>query len=107
MSIDFTIYNTFLNRHGIVIIDECPAVNLYIFHQPLLENHLQVMDELIARDKNHPSVVMWSLANEAKSDDEDAYPYFQTVANHTKTLDPTRPVTVVTYYPVETDQGMF
>ncbi|MFP1452075.1 glycoside hydrolase family 2 TIM barrel-domain containing protein [Escherichia coli] len=26
--------------------------------------HLQAIKELIARDKNHPSVAMWSIANE-------------------------------------------
>ena len=93
----------FADRNGIVVIDEVPAVNLYIFHRPLLENHIKAVDELIARDKNRPSVVMWSLANEAKSDVPKAKSYFETVANHTKTLDPTRPVTVVTFYPVDSD----
>ena len=36
------------------------------FGAPLLANHLKVMKELIARDKNRPSVVMWSIANEPK-----------------------------------------
>jgi hypothetical protein len=28
-----------------------------------LRTHLEVMGELIMRDKNHPSVIMWSAAN--------------------------------------------
>ena len=33
-----------------------------------LRAHLDVMGELITRDKNHPSVVMWSVANEPDSE---------------------------------------
>ena len=54
-------------RNGIVIIDECPGVALDHFEAPLLDHHLKVMTELVNRDKNHPSVVMWSVGNEPKS----------------------------------------
>ena len=37
------------------------------FAQRTLNHHLQVMGEMIQRDKNRPSVVMWSLANEPNS----------------------------------------
>ena len=33
----------------------------------MLDHHLKVMTELVNRDKNHPSVVMWSVGNEPKS----------------------------------------
>jgi beta-glucuronidase len=39
--------------------------------------HAQAIRELIARDKNHPSVVLWSIANEPESDTEEAENYFQ------------------------------
>ena len=57
----------FADRNGIVIIDECPAVALDHFEAPLLAHHLSVMTDLVGRDKNHPSVVMWSVGNEPKS----------------------------------------
>ena len=57
----------FADRNGIVIIDECPGVALDHFEAPLLAHHLAVMTELVARDKNHPSVVMWSVGNEPRS----------------------------------------
>ena len=50
-----------------MIIDECPGVALDHFEAPLLDHHLKVMTELVNRDKNHPSVVMWSVGNEPKS----------------------------------------
>ena len=36
------------------------------------EVHAQAIRELVARDKNHPSVVLWSIANEPESDTAEA-----------------------------------
>jgi beta-glucuronidase len=56
-----------------------------------------VIRELIARDKNHPSVVMWSIANESASEEEGAHEYFQPLVQLARDLDPQRrPVTIVT-----------
>lgn len=103
------------DREGIVVIDEVAAVGLHLnFMATLLsdeavvhetwkeirtkEAHEQAIKELIARDKNHPSVVMWSIANEPDSDSEGAKEYFEPLIQLTKALDPQkRPVTVVTY----------
>lgn len=57
------------NREGILIIDEIPNVSLQFGGgEEALTERLrmckQQMTELIARDKNHPSVIMWSIANE-------------------------------------------
>ena len=35
------------------------------------------MRELVARDKNRPSVIMWSVANEPASSDPQADHYFR------------------------------
>lgn len=42
-----------------------------------LQHHLQVMEELVRRDKNHPAVVMWSVANEPASFLKPAGYYFK------------------------------
>lgn len=56
------------DREGFLIIDEIPAVSLqFDTDENIAERQrvcLQQIDELIARDKNHPSVVMWCVANE-------------------------------------------
>ncbi len=57
------------DREGILIIDEIPAVGLSFEDgeeniRLRLEQCKQDIRELIARDKNHPSVIMWSVANE-------------------------------------------
>ena len=54
------------------------------------------MWELVQRDKNRPNVIMWSLANEPASDVSSAGDYFKTVAEWTRSLDPTRPISFVT-----------
>ena len=56
------------DRAGFLIIDETPAVSLQFDTDENVAERLrmclQQTEELIARDKNHPSVVMWSVANE-------------------------------------------
>jgi len=37
------------------------------------------MSELVTRDKNHPSVIMWSVANEPASTNPLAEHYFKSV----------------------------
>lgn len=63
------------------------------FSQILLEKHKSSIEQLIHRDRNHPSVIMWSIANEPRTGKMVASPYFEAVAQYTKKLDPTRPIT--------------
>ncbi|XP_041808204.1 beta-glucuronidase [Chelmon rostratus] len=96
------------DRYGIVVIDECPGVgikDILSFGNASLAHHLDVMDELVRRDKNHPSVVMWSVANEPASEMPPAEFYFKTLIKHTKDLDPTRPVTYITDSNYARDKG--
>ena len=101
----------YADREGIVIIDETAAVGLnmglgggifggqgYQTFSPETANdatrevHAQAIRELIARDKNHPSVVLWSIANEPESDTEEAEKYFEPLFDVARKADPTRPV---------------
>ncbi|KAE8625004.1 hypothetical protein XENTR_v10006127 [Xenopus tropicalis] len=96
------------DKYGIVVIDECPGVGIKYpesFGNQSLNHHLIVMEELVRRDKNRPSVVMWSVANEPASQLPVAGYYFKTVIGYTKQLDPTRPVTYVSNANYEHDQG--
>ncbi|WP_078412573.1 beta-glucuronidase [Priestia abyssalis] len=101
------------DREGIVVIDETAAVGLHINLLGAImggadkrttweqvqthESHAQAIRELIKRDKNHPCVVMWSIANEPAGDEEGAYEYFKPLVDLTKELDSTRPVTIVSF----------
>ena len=48
---------------------------------------------MIHRDRSHPSVVMWSIANEARTEQMNTEKYFAEVALYTKSLDAFRPIT--------------
>lgn len=93
------------DREGIVIIDETPAVGIGAGEAqnpyetfPIREHHEQVLREMVGRDKNHPSVVMWSMGNEPDTEHfpESAYEYWHSLYEYTHSLDPqNRPVTFV------------
>lgn len=102
----------FADRNGIVVIDETPAVGLYFalslngktsehtwgpenINNNTREAHKQAIRELVSRDKNHASVVMWSIANEPASHEDGAREYFEPLAKLTRELDSSRPVTFV------------
>jgi beta-glucuronidase len=100
----------FADRKGIVVIDETAAVGMNLaliagvgaeapltFGPDGLGNrtsaaHARDIRELISRDKNHASVVMWSLANEPASSEEGSRAYFSPLAQLARSLDPTRPI---------------
>uniref|UniRef100_A0A0N5AN41 Beta-glucuronidase n=1 Tax=Syphacia muris TaxID=451379 RepID=A0A0N5AN41_9BILA len=65
------------DRRGIAVITEVPAVGLRKYNKELETLHKQMLAEMIARDRNHPSIFMWSLANEPVSDTEASRAYFQ------------------------------
>ncbi|WP_157153667.1 beta-glucuronidase [Brachyspira murdochii] len=94
------------DREGIVIIDEIAAVGMFDVgsvlnpgaskadyfsleevHTKTKEIHKKAVEELITRDKNHPSVVMWSLFNEPDTSKDEALPYFEDIFNFAKSID--------------------
>jgi beta-glucuronidase len=90
------------DRMGFLVIDEVPAVSLNFRHitPKTLENHKRALTELIARDRNHPSVICWSIANEPgiwgeeEAISEKAENYWAEIYQHVKSLDSTRPITL-------------
>lgn len=85
---------------GFLVIDETPAVGLYFREDGLEKRRMlctQYMREMIARDKNHPSVILWSVANEPHSTEPHARPFFEQLYQEAKQLDQTRPVTLVSF----------
>ncbi|CAL1536101.1 unnamed protein product [Lymnaea stagnalis] len=87
------------DRQGVAVIDESPGVGITNDNNmgnESLAHHIEVMSEMIRRDKNKPSVIMWSVANEPDTTRLAAVPYFKAVLQHTKDTDPAhRPVTFV------------
>lgn len=97
----------FADREGIMIIDECSAVDIgsYGFENDLLEAHKYALTILHLRDKNRPSVVLWSVANEASTTSPSSEAYFQAIANHMRFLDSSRPITMAINAPHDTDKA--
>ena len=52
------------------------------FDNITLAHHLEVMEEMVRRDKNRPSVIVWSVANEPNTGEIYARPYFKWVCTH-------------------------
>jgi len=101
------------DRLGVLVIDETPAVSLNFADTPelvarRLEQCQRALDELITRDKNHPSVILWCVANEpmagSPSASAGAAPpaaveagtrFFKTLYDQVRAKDASRPVTLV------------
>ncbi len=97
------------DEEGFLIIDETPAVGLMestmnfmaanygtgqkvtFFEKEttpvLLEHHREVLKDMIKRDKNHASVIAWSILNEPETNHESATPYFENLFNYAHELD--------------------
>jgi len=99
------------DRLGIVVIDETAAVGLNLgvggglflggpkttFSEETIgpatqANHRRAIEALIDRDRNHPCVVLWSLANEPESHTPAARDYFEPLFAAARAADPSRPV---------------
>ena len=112
------------DEEGIVVIDEVAAVGLHANFQNTYagiksdkstweildtkEQHLKDISELIARDKNHPCVVMWCVANETALEEKGSYDYYKPLIDLVKELDQQkRPVTLVSHiaYPLNTEEA--
>jgi beta-glucuronidase len=99
----------YADRQGLLVIDEAPAVGLHmslgnmgdpgartfgpgLIGEEAAAAHLAAIQELIARDRNHPSVIAWSIANEPDTAEPAARAYFAPLAAAARELDASRPV---------------
>lgn len=101
----------FADRQGIVVIDETAAVGLNLAitsglfggittptfspetcNDKTRDANAQAIRKLIARDKNHACVVLWSITNEPSSSEEGAREFFEPLVKLTRELDPSRPI---------------
>ena len=88
------------DRLGFLVISESPAVTIVPDKatEKTLATHCAVQQEYMLRDYNHPSVVMWCVANEPISHQASARPYFEQVVAAARAIDPRRPVMYVTCF---------
>jgi beta-galactosidase len=87
----------YCDRHGILMQSEVPTWGSATFSgmgaQPdsdIMENGLEQLREMIQRDRNHPSVVVWGLCNEIDGQNPPAYQFAKQMLEEAKRLDPGR-----------------
>ena len=83
------------DRYGLYVIDEADieshgmgyGAETLAKRDDFAAAHMIRMQRMVQRDKNHPSIIVWSLGNEAGDG-----PNFEKTYAWTKSFDPTRPV---------------
>jgi beta-glucuronidase len=87
----------YCDRHGILVQSEIPAWGWDTFKgmrdEPdadILANGFEQMREMIARDRNHPSIVIWGLCNEVGGQHPPAYQFAKRLLAEVRKLDSNR-----------------
>lgn len=86
------------DENGFLVILETPAVGLWrgverLDDPEIVEKVRRMTRETILRDKNRPSVIMYSLFNEPASNREEFRTILKVAKEEARNTDPTRPVT--------------
>jgi len=90
------------DRMGFIVLDEAfdmwkKAKTPYDYHLDWDAWHVRDLSDMVLRDRNHPSVFMWSIGNEVMEQwtngDSTAAPIARELAAIVRALDPTRPIT--------------
>ncbi len=91
-----------LDEMGLMFWEEIPmwgfkAKNLV--NEKVAERAVRMHEEMITRDYNRPSIVVWGLENEAETNKEEARGIMKTMHDTVRRLDPTRPITFTSNRP--------
>jgi beta-galactosidase len=90
------------DRMGFVVMDEAfdmwkKEKTPYDYHLDWDAWHVRDLSDMVLRDRNHPSVFIWSIGNEVmeqwNNGDSTAAPIARELAGIVRALDPTRPIT--------------
>lgn len=94
----------YCDRHGIMIQTEVPTWGPRTFagmkNEPsasLMQNGLEQLREMVARDRNHPSICSWGVCNEIGGQNPPAYVFGKRMYDEAKKLDPHRLVTYASH----------
>ena len=90
------------DRMGFIVMDEAfdmwrKPKTTFDYHLDFPEWHERDLGDMVRRDRNHPSVFIWSIGNEVMEQwtngDSTAAPIARELAGIVRRLDPTRPIT--------------
>jgi beta-glucuronidase len=94
------------DEEGVLLWEEVPAYwDINFGDEEIQELYRQQLRELIQRDWNRASVVLWSIANETDHNDETRNEVLPQMAEYVRDLDETRLVTAACFVD-ETDDGL-
>ncbi len=82
------------DRYGLFVLEEIPVWNVpadILVNDSYISLARSYISEMIARDKNHPSVLAWGIGNEFDSADEKTRRYVSELVKFVKSIDD-RPV---------------
>ena len=85
-----------LDEEGILFWEEIPmwGFTATVLEQPIVaERAMNMHKDMIARDRNHPCIVIWGLLNEAETHKAPAVPLMAKLLETVKSLDTTRLIT--------------
>jgi beta-galactosidase/beta-glucuronidase len=93
------------DRLGMLFLEELP-INWWgvdwggkeglLQNERILDQALPMLETMIRRDRNHPCIIIWSMANESKTDSEVGIKVMRTLIERARILDQSRLVTFVT-----------
>ncbi len=81
------------DKYGFLVYEEIPVYRLnakQLSDPDVAESAKNQLTEMIKRDYNHPSVVIWGLANEIASHTEEGKDFLQSLYSIAENLDPQR-----------------
>ena len=87
------------DRMGLIVMDEAfdmwaMGKTEYDYHLDWDEWHKRDLEDMVLRDRNHPSVTIWSIGNEVREQwDESGVSIARELAGIVRELDTTRPIT--------------
>jgi beta-galactosidase len=87
------------DRLGMLVIDEAfdmwkDRKNKQDYHLYFAEWWQRDLESMLYRDRNHPSIIMWSTGNEIPNRDKpEVVMVAKMLADHIRSIDPSRPVT--------------
>lgn len=86
-------YYYWADKLGYITWGEAPSWGMDTNHPEVARNFLMEWQEIVVRDRNHPSLFIWTPMNESWWPDKVQYPRLAAdLYDLTKSLDPTRPV---------------
>ncbi|MFX1507147.1 MAG: glycoside hydrolase family 2 protein [Promethearchaeota archaeon] len=84
------------DEEGLLVLEEIPVYWKIDFgSKKVLKKAARMLTDMIQRDFNHPSIILWSTGNEIPILDKDCRQFMSTLVKHCKTLDPSRLTTFV------------